>query len=806
MARSRRGGMLPEKPGQRGIKGLRGGARGMSRARRNELRRLVASRERLDWREMVARPEFLPIVATLFLFVVLSSLTIGAFRGSVLVGVGRTLDSTREARVSFEVLDDEGTERERASARDRAPWVYNANEAMFTELRTALGSLPQTLGASESFEQVAPEIREAFGLKKEQYETLRRSLGTPEEQAAWRSKVEALLDELYRSPLLENAEYQRLLQAPTAVIELRRVLKMVDEDGEERTEVRPQRVSDSQAMALRPDDGSLRASTEDRLRRLALRAGFVDAGADVVVQRLLSLGRATFEYDKPATDAIRSTMAASTPPVREIWREGTLLGSAGDMVTPARARLLAEERRQYEASVPLMKRILEGLGIFGLVGVLVIAASGYLRQYDEEMVNSVQRVIALATGALALLWLACWLSVTNPGLVWLATLGPIAFWCMMLSVALDRRITVLLGGLLALLVALALDLTAGFLITAIVGAAAAAWKMHSIRSRNELVRGGLIVAGSVAVSAVLAGLIERPLSEVVLLETLSDGASAGVGGFIAAAMVLVGLPLIERSFGVTTGLTLSDLRDPRHPLLRKLQQRAPGTYHHSLNVATLAEAAANEIGVDGLHLYVGALYHDIGKMNKPDYFVENQPRGFNKHDRLSPAMSLLVIVGHVKDGVELAREYGLPRSLHQYIETHHGTTLVEYFFDKARRDASAEEKPAEIEYRYPGPKPQRKEAAILMLCDAVESATRAMAEPTPSRIQALVHSIARKRLADGQFDECALTLRELSLIEDAITRMLAAIYHGRIAYPKSAPERDEDVAGRADQVAAESGA
>jgi putative nucleotidyltransferase with HDIG domain len=268
------------------------------------------------------------------------------------------------------------------------------------------------------------------------------------------------------------------------------------------------------------------------------------------------------------------------------------------------------------------------------------------------------------------------------------------------------------------------------------------------------------------------------------------------------------LPLVERLFGVTTGMTLSEWRDPRQPLLKKLQLQAPGTYNHSHTVATLAEAAAEAIGADGLHVYVGALYHDIGKMNKPDYFVENQPRGFNRHTKLSPAMSLLVIVGHVKDGAELAREYGLPRSLHGYINTHHGTTLVEYFYDQARRQAEEgddEPLPAEVEYRYPGPKPQTREQAILMVCDAVESATRALGEPTPGRIQSLVHTICSKRLTDGQFDDCELTLAELSKIEEAVTRALTSIYHGRVAYPTVRGEEEDEREGSGERRAERAG-
>jgi cyclic-di-AMP phosphodiesterase PgpH len=268
-----------------------------------------------------------------------------------------------------------------------------------------------------------------------------------------------------------------------------------------------------------------------------------------------------------------------------------------------------------------------------------------------------------------------------------------------------------------------------------------------------------------------------------------------VGGFI-----LFLLPVIERAFNVTTGMTLVDLRDPKQPLLKELQFRAPGTYNHSLNVAAVAEAAADAIGCDSLLTYVGALYHDVGKMNKPEYFVENQVGSTNKHDKLSPAMSLLVVVGHVKDGMELAREFELPSKIQQFIEGHHGTTLVEFFYHRARQQALKGKDgqeldpedtyvPDEFEYRYPGPKPRTKEVAILMVADAVESAARAMTDPTPSRIDALVRTIANKRLLDGQFDDCELTLKELHIIVESISRTVTSMYHGRIAYPTGEVER-----------------
>ena len=180
-------------------------------------------------------------------------------------------------------------------------------------------------------------------------------------------------------------------------------------------------------------------------------------------------------------------------------------------------------------------------------------------------------------------------------------------------------------------------------------------------------------------------------------------------------------------------------------------------------------------------------------MNKPEYFIENQAGGFNKHSRLRPAMSLLVIIGHVKDGIELAREYGVPRPIQHFIEAHHGTTLVEYFYHAARTEAETSDKAAvdEVEFRYPGPRPRTKEVAVLMIADAVESAVRTMTEPNPGRIESLVRTLSRKRLLDGQFDDCDLTFRELGLIEEAVIARVCAIHHGRISYPSAKTDEEE---------------
>ena len=246
------------------------------------------------------------------------------------------------------------------------------------------------------------------------------------------------------------------------------------------------------------------------------------------------------------------------------------------------------------------------------------------------------------------------------------------------------------------------------------------------------------------------------------------------------------LPFAEKLFDVQTDLSLLELSDMSHPLLRQLAQRAPGTYNHSISVAALAESAADSIGANGLLVRVGACFHDIGKMFKPNYFVENQSPGSNRHDTLQPAMSTLVIIAHVKDGSDLGRQHRLPTPVIDFIEQHHGTTLVEYFYrlatKKSEQDPHGEEI-SESTFRYPGPKPQTREAAVLMIADAVERASRALVEPTASRLQNLVDQIAMKKLLDGQFDDCGLTLQELDTIKRSLVKSLTAIYHGRVKYP-----------------------
>ncbi len=322
------------------------------------------------------------------------------------------------------------------------------------------------------------------------------------------------------------------------------------------------------------------------------------------------------------------------------------------------------------------------------------------------------------------------------------------------------------------------------------GAVVCCFSLDEIRTRMKLLKVSILVSTTVFVTSSALGLLSNPVS----VEIFTVAGSHAVAALIVGLLMQSLLPVIEKTFRIATSMTLIDHSDANNPLLKKLAMESPGTFSHSLLVGAIAEAAAEAIGRNGLLCRVGAYYHDIGKINKPHYFIENEMGSVNRHKELSPAMSQLIIVGHVKDGIEMAREYGLPVVLRQFIETHHGTTLIEYFYNEAKKKQDSKQSaPSETEFRYAGPKPRTKEAAIVMLADTVEGATRSLSEVTPTRIEAVVHNMAMKRLQDGQFDECDLSLRELHLIEKSMVKSLSAHYHGRIAYPTPADEPLEEV-------------
>ena len=266
-------------------------------------------------------------------------------------------------------------------------------------------------------------------------------------------------------------------------------------------------------------------------------------------------------------------------------------------------------------------------------------------------------------------------------------------------------------------------------------------------------------------------------TQKIFTKLLFGGINAVMSPVIAFGLLI----FYEKVFRVTTDLTLLELTDFNHPLLKELSSKAPGTFHHSIIMGNLSEAAAESIGANSILARVGCYYHDIGKMLKPQYFIENQLDMNNKHNELNPNMSTKIIISHVKDGIELAKKHRLPQQIIDFIPMHHGTTLVAYFYDKAK--SASREEVSDITYRYPGPKPQTKETGIVMLADAIEASTRTIEDPSPQKLENRIIEVIRSRFTEGELDECDLTLRDLTKIKDSFLKILVGIHHHRLKYP-----------------------
>ncbi|MCX8044434.1 MAG: HDIG domain-containing protein [Desulfobacterota bacterium] len=358
---------------------------------------------------------------------------------------------------------------------------------------------------------------------------------------------------------------------------------------------------------------------------------------------------------------------------------------------------------------------------------------------------------------------------------------PFATTAMVISIVLSPPIASLSAIVIALFSCLLLDGRFSFFVYSFISSLIAAQEVRFTKERKTVIRAGFRVG---MVNSLLIISLCLATGDMPPLDIMIAVGFGFLGGMVAAVFATGIIPIIEIVFNYTTDIKLLELADLNQPLLRNLLIAAPGTYHHSILVGILAEAAAEAIHANPLLARVSAYYHDIGKMKKPLYFVENQKNGENKHDRLLPSMSSLIIISHVKDGIDLARQYRLGRPIQDIIAQHHGTSCITYFYQKARELQQDEEQTVtDQDFRYPGPKPQTKEAGIVMLADAVQATSKTLTDPSPSRIQGMVQRIINNIFVDGQLDECELTLNDLHLIGESFNRILNGIFHSRIEYP-----------------------
>lgn len=537
--------------------------------------------------------------------------------------------------------------------------------------------------------------------------------------------------------------------------------------------------------------------------RANLRAENVPDLVREAVYRLLKGGvRANLEQDAEAQNDLRTRALANLQPVVQRVQLGQSIIEPSTPVTAEQIEML----QHYQSFLRTRDRLPTGVdrqtvGRILLVLGVIIVAGFYIRLEDPMTLQSNARLALLAlvfVFSLTLVRLTVEGGNTtyveqHPELAGLLPyLAPVAFAPMVIAVLVGAGPALFSGLLISVFSAIIFGNRLEVLVLTLITATVAAYDCRAVRRRSRIIRAGgfsgLVLAGF----ALLLGLTEE--MPWPLIAKASVGA-LGIG--IITGVVVVGLlPVLESLFKRTTDITLLELTDFNHPLLRRMQMEAPGTYHHSLMVANLSENAANAIGANALLCRVCCMFHDIGKLVKPDYFTENQREGFNPHTEHTPSFSALIIKSHVKEGVDLAIKHGLPRPVIDVIRQHHGTTLIRYFFAQAqersrlagehqsgpRPDPQAA---AESTFRYDGPRPKFKESAIILFADSVEAASRSLQKVTPQAVEDLIDAIIREKIEDGQVNDAPLTIQEIALIKRSFTFTLLNSLHSRVVYPKS---------------------
>ncbi len=420
--------------------------------------------------------------------------------------------------------------------------------------------------------------------------------------------------------------------------------------------------------------------------------------------------------------------------------------------------------------------------VFLLVSGMVLLVSAFARQYAREIwsrnnlkvLTAIVVTIAVAGIKIGSTLLGLPFSGVHFGYLGMMCVASAG---MVLAVLVCPNIATLVVALLSTAAGLILNNELRFTIVTLGSSLVGIVAVSTLRNRTDLLRSGLLLAISNAFLIVLAGLIEGD----TLQEHITGVLWGVVAGGVALMLFYLGVAIFERIFGVTTHLRLLELADPATPLLQEFRMHVPGTYAHSLMVANLASGAAEAIGADALLTRVAAYYHDLGKMSRPEFFIENQT-GENIHETINPSLSAVVLASHVKDGMEMAKVAGIPAKVIDVMSQHHGTSVMKYFYHQATDGVP--DRLLEAQFRYPGPKPQSKEAAILMLADTVEAASRVLQQATPQKLAEFVQRMIQDKLADGQLDESDLTLREMKTIETVFIHILSGTMHGRIRYPE----------------------
>jgi putative nucleotidyltransferase with HDIG domain len=510
---------------------------------------------------------------------------------------------------------------------------------------------------------------------------------------------------------------------------------------------------------------------------------------NLIVDLVQNLIQPNITLNKSETEDRKKQAASEIKPIFYKIKAGEMLLREGERVTELQLLKLKALESQFKDEGVYAKSLGAAMVIFSLLIVMHLLYQSHLQRlpgsYNRNLLCitcififfvGIAKAAAIFSESLAV---GATLSISETTLFYGI---PIGAGAMTICLFFGMEIAIPFAVLMAICTAVVYHIRFEILIYLLLNGTMAAYWIQNCRERKVFIKAGLKLGLLNVALVVAAEIYSGNLSGMRLVWGTVFAFAGGVGtGIIASGLS----PLIELAFGYTTDITLLELANLDRPILKRLMIEVPGTYHHSMVVGTMVEAAASEIGANPLLAKVCGYYHDIGKIKKPLYFVENQEDGINRHDRLAPSMSSLILISHVKDGMEMARENKLGQAIIDTIEQHHGTSLIQYFYDKAKKQ-KGEENVNIDDFRYPGPRPQTREAGLVMLADALEAASRTLENPTPSRIQRLVQELINKIFSDGQLDNCELTLKDLHNIARSFKKILTGIHHHRIEYPETA--------------------
>ncbi|MEW5952398.1 MAG: HDIG domain-containing metalloprotein [Bacillota bacterium] len=523
------------------------------------------------------------------------------------------------------------------------------------------------------------------------------------------------------------------------------------------------------------DEEAVKENLAGRVRDLDLPAAYKNLGQGLITNFI----RPNMFYDQEKTRLLQNIARESVPPVQRSIQEKEKIIGEGEIVT-----------EEHLAKLEALGLIRPGTAFSGLVGagmlvaLLMMVVLFYLYQQNREIYRNAGHLYLIGlivAGVLAVGKAVIAINVSQwPELGALFGYAvPMAAAGMLIAILLDSRLAVLVVAVMSFMLGLMTGGETRFGVVGLISGITGIYSVSKLSQRGDLARAGFYTGLSTMAAIFTMGLITNTPWSLLIISSLFLGL---LNGLLSSILTNGALPYLESTFSITSSVRLLEISHPSNPLLKQLLTEAPGTYHHSIIVGNLAETAAEAVGGEPLLVRVGAYYHDIGKIKRPYFFIENQMASDNPHDKIAPSLSTLILTSHVKDGVEMARENKLPQAVIDIIEQHHGSSVCSFFYHKAIENGRNDNL-TEDEFRYEGPRPQTKEAAIVMLADSVEAAVRSLQSPNQGRIEGLVRKIIKDKLMDGQLDECDLTLKDLDTIANSFLRVLSGIYHSRIEYP-----------------------